>query len=180
MAVPLPAVTRITAAATWLRAYATTVPSIAPFSKSCMRARSLSYSVYRPRPRGLSGVHFALVDNANTFLYASDVRPIFRPLAPHFSKTGLVCLENARYLGERLNLLDGISANMDQIKINMVFWKASQPNFRSDEFVAFMLEHGVKVYGILVDEYRFVTHNDVTRADIDRVIGLMKEFISSL
>ena len=88
--------------------------------------------------------------------------------------------ENARYLGEQLNKLDGISANMDQIKINMVFWKAAQSNFRSEEFVTFMLEHGVKVYGILVDEYRFVTHNDVTREDIDGVISLMKEYIASI
>lgn len=250
-------------------------------------------------PARLAGVNFALVDNPNTFLYAADVRRLFRPLDPHFPKTGLVCLENAlcngdvvpldvidetclaahelglpvhmdgarifnaalalgceakrvsqncdsvsfciskglcspvgallcgsrsfieqarrmrkvvgggmrqagvlaacgivslevmtkrlhvdhenaRYLGEQLNKLDGISADMDQIKINMVFWKAEQPKFRSEEFVAFMLEHGVKVYGILVDEYRFVTHNDVTREDIDRIIGLMKEYIASI
>ena len=250
-------------------------------------------------PARLSGVNFALVDNPDTFLYAADVRRLFRPVDPHFPKTGLVCLENAlcnggvvplgviedtcaaahelgvpvhmdgarifnaalalgceakdiaracdsvsfciskglcapvgalicgsrafvdrarmmrkivgggmrqagvlaacgivalevmtkrlhvdhenaRYLGEQLNQLDGITAEMDRIQINMVFWKASNPNFRSDDFVAFMLRHDVKVYGILVDEYRFVTHNDISRSDIDRVIELMKEYIASL
>lgn len=59
--------------------------------------------------------------------------------------------ENARYLGEQRNTLDGVSANMDQIRIDMVFRKAAQPNFSSNDFVAFMLERGVKVYGILAD-----------------------------
>ncbi len=88
--------------------------------------------------------------------------------------------ENARYLGLRLNGLSGVSANMERIRINMVFWKTANPAFHSDAFVAFMLEHGVKVYGILVDEYRFVTHNDVTREDIGRVIDLMERFIAAL
>ena len=88
--------------------------------------------------------------------------------------------ENARYLGRRLNSLAGISVDMDRIWINMVFWKAINPDFQSDAFVAFMFEHGVKVYGILVDEYRFVTHNDVAREDIDRVISLMEQFIAAL
>ncbi|NLI54434.1 MAG: hypothetical protein GX417_08955 [Clostridiales bacterium] len=88
--------------------------------------------------------------------------------------------ENARYLGQRLNDLTDVSADMGRIRINMVFWKTTNPAFHSDAFVAFMLEHGVKVYGILVDEYRFVTHNDVTREDIDHVIGLMEQFIAAL
>ncbi len=88
--------------------------------------------------------------------------------------------ENARYLCEQLNLLGGITADRNQCKINMVFWKASQPKFQSDDFVAFMLKHDVKVYGILVDEYRFVTHNDISRSDIDHVIAWMKEYIASL
>lgn len=88
--------------------------------------------------------------------------------------------ENAVYLAEELNKIEGISADIARVKINMVFWKTNVPGFSSDGFIDFMKARGVKVYGILVDEYRFVTHNDVTRGDIDRVTALMREYIASV
>jgi threonine aldolase len=88
--------------------------------------------------------------------------------------------ENARYLGDRLAELPGLSVDKERIKINMVFWKSANPSFNSDDFTAFMLKNRIKVYGILVDEYRFVTSNDVSRDDIDRVIAVMREYTGTL
>lgn len=84
--------------------------------------------------------------------------------------------ENARYLAGQLNAIPGIHADLARVQINMVFWKTDLPRFDSDAFVAFMRERGVKVYGILVDEYRFVTHHGVGRAEIDRVAAAVREY----
>jgi threonine aldolase len=88
--------------------------------------------------------------------------------------------ENAHYLGDRLAEIPGVTVDKERIKINMVFWKVAVPGFDSDNFVAFMYKKNIKVYGILVDEYRFVTHNGVSRAEIDRVIAALREYIGTL
>ena len=88
--------------------------------------------------------------------------------------------ENARYLAARLNTVPGVSADLDRVKINMVFWKTSLPDFDSDRFVSFMRSRGVKVYGILVDEYRFVTHNGVGPAEIDKAVEALREYVGTL
>lgn len=104
---------------------------------------------------------------------------------------GLVALEemvtrlpedhaSAKYLADRINKLSGFSAEEKQVQINMVFWKTELPGFSSDDFVAFMHQNGIKVYGILGDEYRFVTHHDITLADIDRVVEQMAKFARTL
>lgn len=88
--------------------------------------------------------------------------------------------DNAKYLAGRLNELPGIHVDMDKVQINMVFWQTDLKGFLSDDFVAFMDGKGAKVYGILGNEYRFVTSHDTPRHSLDRVIGLMKEYIGTL
>jgi threonine aldolase len=88
--------------------------------------------------------------------------------------------ENARYLGDRLAEIPGISVDKEKIKINMVFWKPSQPAFRSDDFVAFMLSKNIKVSGTLGDEYRFVTSNDVSRSDIGEVVREVRAYVEKI
>jgi threonine aldolase len=68
----------------------------------------------------------------------------------------------------------------EKIRINMVFWKTENPRFNSDAFVAFMLQHRIKMNGIEGGEYRFVTHNDITREDIDIVTAAVGEYVGSL
>jgi threonine aldolase len=88
--------------------------------------------------------------------------------------------ENARYLGDRLEEISGITVMRERLKINMVFWKISNPGFNSDAFVEFMNKRDIKVYGILVDEYRFVTSNDVSKENIDTVIAALREYIAGI
>lgn len=88
--------------------------------------------------------------------------------------------DNAKYLAAQINTIPGLFADLDKVKINMVFWKTSLAGFDSDQFVDFMLQRDVKVYGILVDEYRFVTHHGIGKAEIDRVIGLLREYVATL
>ena len=88
--------------------------------------------------------------------------------------------ENARYLAGQLNTIPGLYAELARVRINMVFWKTDLPRFNSDAFVAFMAARGIKVYGILTDEYRFVTHHGVGRAEIDQVIAALREYAASV
>ncbi|QQO10886.1 GntG family PLP-dependent aldolase [Breznakiella homolactica] len=88
--------------------------------------------------------------------------------------------ENARYLGEALNSIPGITADMDQIKINMVFWTPEIPGFAADSFIKFLASRGITVYGNLGTQYRFVTHNGIDKEVIDRVITVLREYIASL
>lgn len=88
--------------------------------------------------------------------------------------------DNAKYLAQQINTIPGLSSDLDRVKINMVFWKAAVPGFDPDSFVEFMRQRDVKVYGLLVDEYRFVTHNGISKKEIDLVIGLLKEYIATL
>jgi threonine aldolase len=86
--------------------------------------------------------------------------------------------ENARYLGDRLEEIPGITVMRERLKINMVFWKTSNAGFESGAFVEFMKRRNIRVSGIIVDEYRFVTHNGVSRENIDTVIGAVKDYIA--
>ena len=71
-------------------------------------------------------------------------------------------------------------ADMDRIQINMVFWKTDIKGFTSPGFVDFMDKKGAKVYGILADEYRFVTSHDTPRRSLDQVVQLIREYIHTL
>ncbi|MDR2908352.1 MAG: threonine aldolase [Oscillospiraceae bacterium] len=86
--------------------------------------------------------------------------------------------ENARYLASALNGMDNITVDMEAVEINMVFagidkspaWKAALP--------ARLLERGIKIYGEMSRGFRFLTHNDVTRQDIDRFLGELTELLA--
>jgi threonine aldolase len=86
--------------------------------------------------------------------------------------------ENARVLGDRLSEIQGISVNRERIRINMVFWKTEIPGFDGDGLVSFMLKRGIKISE--GPEYRFVTHNDVSREDIDTVTSALREYVAGI
>lgn len=89
--------------------------------------------------------------------------------------------DNARYLGERLAELEDFSVDFAKLQTNMVFVKIRHPHFDHARFTDYMLAEGIKVYGFvdpLEYEYRFVTHHGIGRADIDRLVELIKAFIA--
>lgn len=88
--------------------------------------------------------------------------------------------DNAKYLAAELVKLPSITCDTGRVKINMVFWKPEHPQFDSDSFIEHMHKRGVKVYGALGSEYRFVTSNDVSRSDIDKVIGDLGDYLKTL
>jgi threonine aldolase len=88
--------------------------------------------------------------------------------------------ENARLLGEALAGIPGIQVDREKIRINMVFWKTAIPGFDDRAFTAFMEKRRIKIGGAAAGEYRFVTHNDVSREDIGTVVTALRDYAGGL
>ncbi len=85
--------------------------------------------------------------------------------------------DNARYLAEKLQALDGVSVNIELVKINMVYFKVDWPQDFVDALPAKMLEKSIKILPMSGSEIRFVTNNDVSREDCDTVISVLLELL---
>ncbi|MCL2168906.1 MAG: low-specificity L-threonine aldolase [Defluviitaleaceae bacterium] len=81
--------------------------------------------------------------------------------------------KNADYLAEGLAQIKGITVDYTRRDINLVFFTIKKDGFDHAAFPAKMLDAGIKINGIAGGMYRFVTHNDVSRKDIDRVIDMV-------
>lgn len=86
---------------------------------------------------------------------------------------------NARYMADQLETINGIKVHRDRLDINMVFFELSSEIIEEDVLVNELLESGIKVNGTEEGEYRFVTNRGVAKEDIDTLIKLMKEIIKS-
>ena len=83
--------------------------------------------------------------------------------------------DNARYLAERLDEIDFIKSN--EVHINMVFFRINKPSFDHKAFTNALLEKGIKSNAGEGGLYRFVTHNDISRKDIDLAIDAIREIL---
>lgn len=87
---------------------------------------------------------------------------------------------NAKYLAEELGKIEGISCDINRVKINMVFFSVNMKGFDDKAFVDFMLAKKIKIGGSASFDYRFVTSNDVSKPDTDKVLGAIKEYIGTI
>ncbi|MDR2166476.1 MAG: low-specificity L-threonine aldolase [Clostridiales bacterium] len=85
--------------------------------------------------------------------------------------------ENADYLAAELAKIPGISVDDTRRDINLVFFAIESEGFDHENFPAAMAEKGVKINGAVKGVYRFVTHNDIGREDIDYVLTLVGDYI---
>ncbi len=85
--------------------------------------------------------------------------------------------ENAKYMAQRLDKMKGVKVLMDNVDVNMVFFKLN----KSKEFIhslpGKMLEHGIKMAGEEGGLLRFITNNDVSRADVVRVCDVFEKIL---
>lgn len=86
--------------------------------------------------------------------------------------------DNAKYMAKKLSELNGVTVDLDSVKINMVFFRLDRPEELIDSLPEKMLAKGIKINGCEQGEFRFVTSNDVTREDINRVIATFSELIA--
>lgn len=86
--------------------------------------------------------------------------------------------DNAKYMAKKLNSLPGVSVDLDSVRINMVFFGLDRPAGLIDSLPDKMFEKGIKINGMELGEFRFVTSNDVSREDIDYVVETFANLIA--
>lgn len=81
--------------------------------------------------------------------------------------------DNATYMGDLLKQIPNIVIDEAQREINMVFFDIDDDS--KYELDTYMFEHGVKILGY-ENGFRFVTHYDVTKADIKKAVDLVRQY----
>jgi len=84
--------------------------------------------------------------------------------------------ENAMYMAKALAQLPFVTVDLQGVQINIVFFEIPSPEFDHDGFARYLLDKGIKINTADNGVYRFVTHNDITREDIDYVLGAIKTY----
>jgi len=86
---------------------------------------------------------------------------------------------NARYLADRLQEFDGINVFKDRLEINMVFFTADKSLIPDPaDFELRMASHGFRIRAPQPGAcFRFMTHNDISKEDIDRLIETMRKVL---
>ena len=79
---------------------------------------------------------------------------------------------HAKLLAEKLAQLDGVTITQN-VEINMVFARLDWP--KTEELKPWLYERGVVINGAGPD-FRFVTHYWIGEEEIDKFVGLLKEF----
>lgn len=87
--------------------------------------------------------------------------------------------ELAKYLADALEGFKGIEVIRERLDINMVFFKMEKSLIEEKSFIEEMLKHDIKINGTEDGEWRFVTSHDVSKADIDKVITIMKGILKA-
>lgn len=88
--------------------------------------------------------------------------------------------ENAKLLASELNKLPEIKVNLDNVKINMVFFSFKDNNIDTKNLVKYFLENNIKINDAENGLMRFVTHYWITKDDVFRVVSTLKDFLSNL
>jgi len=88
--------------------------------------------------------------------------------------------DNAKRLATKLAEIPGARIDLASVEINMVFFgHEKNAVIDSEAFVEFMRGKGILMNGVGADgTYRFVTHNWVTRDNIDLIANSVREFYS--
>lgn len=84
--------------------------------------------------------------------------------------------QNARYLARRLNDLDLADIDLSLVHINMVFATLKDPKYATQAFVDHLLLQNIKVNPASNGQYRFVTHHNVSKEDIDAFLEVINSY----
>ena len=84
--------------------------------------------------------------------------------------------ENAEYLAKKLAEIPYIGVDLDSVHINIVFFKITDERVSMEKLDEYMLKNGIRSNSAENGMYRFVTHNDVTREDLDYAVDVLKKF----
>lgn len=84
---------------------------------------------------------------------------------------------NAKYMAQRLSKMKGVRVMKDNVDINLVFFKVDRPKSFIASLPSRMLDYGVKMAGEEFGLLRFITNNDVSRADVERVCDIFEKLM---
>lgn len=82
--------------------------------------------------------------------------------------------ENAIHLAKCLADIPHITVDQKAVQINMVYCEITKQNFNHSKFASGLLEKGIKINPTRGGKYRLVTHNDISREDINFVVDAVK------
>ena len=89
--------------------------------------------------------------------------------------------DNAKRLGALLAEVPGVAIDLEKIQINMVYFEVGINGFDREAFSAFMLRNGFLVTSPYAGApFRLVTHNGVSRKDVETFAGLFKDYVNGL
>lgn len=93
------------------------------------------------------------------------------------SKRLIIDHQNARFMESLLKEVKGIQIDETQRDINMVFFDVDCEEEKKFALEDFLFQKGVKILGY-EGAFRFVTHVDLTREDIEIAVGYVKEYFA--
>lgn len=86
--------------------------------------------------------------------------------------------ENAKLLAHELNKIPELTVNLDNVKINMVFFSFKDSNIDTKKLVQHFLENNIKINDVENGQMRFVTHYWVTKEDILKIVNTLNDFLN--
>ncbi len=86
--------------------------------------------------------------------------------------------DNARYLANCLEGMDGFNIKLKTVQTNIVCFKFELPKLSCKGFVDSVAKKGVYIVHLYKDSGRMVTHKDLNRSDIDYALEVFKHVIS--
>ncbi len=86
--------------------------------------------------------------------------------------------DNARYLANGLEGIDGFSIKLKTVQTNIICFKFELPRLSCKEFVDNVSEKGVYVVHLYKDFGRMVTHKDLNKSDVDHALEVFRDSIS--
>ncbi|HHX59215.1 MAG TPA: low-specificity L-threonine aldolase [Epulopiscium sp.] len=85
----------------------------------------------------------------------------------------------AKLLASELSKFPEITVDLNNVHINMVFFKFNDPTMDITKLVTFFLDHHIKINGAENGDMRFVTHYWITKDDVYTVVALLKTFLNA-
>ncbi len=143
--------------------------------------------------KGLSAPIGSVVCGSSEFI--DEARRIRKSLGGGMRQTGIIASpgiislntmidrlkedhDNAKYLADNLSSLEGIELEPDLVKTNIIYFNFNHPTISSGELVAHMQSKGIIFSDYNGRHCRLVTHNNISRNDIENVIDVFNKLLS--
>ena len=88
--------------------------------------------------------------------------------------------DNARYLANALEGIDGFSIKLKTVQTNIICFKFELPQLSCKEFVDNVAKKGIYLVHLFKNIGRMVTHKDLSKSDIDYALKVFKDTVSKV